>query len=339
MIKFGVIGVDHRHVYHLIGELLKCGAECAGIWDVTSDAKVLEGVEERFPHIPKVSDRQALLQDPDIQLIVTAAIPSQRAAIAVEAMRHGKDVLCDKPGVINDEQLALVEKTARETQRIFSICFSERMVVPAVGAALRLVREGAIGRVIQTMGMGPHRLNQAIRPSWFFDKRQFGGILVDIASHQIDQFLTFTGSEDAAIESAFVGHFGASTGPDFQDFGEVLLSSKSNASRGYIRVDWFTPDGLATWGDGRLFILGTEGHIELRKYLDLEGRPGTDHLLLVNHEGSRYLHCANEPLDFFANLVRDVVDRTETAMTLKHALLVTRLALDADRLAVQKGSL
>lgn len=337
MFKFGVIGIDHRHVYHLIGELLKCGIECAGYWDATSDDKVLQGIEERFPQIPRV-DRQALLQDPGVQLIVTAAIPSERAGIAIEAMRHGKDVLSDKPGITDYDQLEQVRATALATGRIFSICFSERMVVPAVGAALQLVREGAIGRVVQTMGMGPHRLNQAIRPGWFFDKRQYGGILVDIASHQIDQFLVFTGSTDGVVEAASVGHFGSRTAPDFQDFGEVLLSSPGTGSRGYVRVDWFTPDGLPTWGDGRLFILGTEGHIELRKYIDLEGRPGTDHLLLANHEGTRYLHCEGRPLDFFAQLVRDVQERTATAMSLDHALLVTRLALDADALARKRSA-
>jgi predicted dehydrogenase len=333
MIKFAVIGIDHRHVYHLIGELLKCGAVCAGYWTVTTNEKVRAGIQEKFPSLPEFDDKQALLQDATISLIVTAAVPSQRADIALEAMHHGKDVLCDKPGITSYEQLWRVQEAVRETGKIFSICFSERMVVPSVGKALALVRQGAIGRVIQTQGTGPHRLNKAIRPEWFFDKDSYGGILVDIASHQIDQFLTFTNSDDAHIESAMFGHYGLQTPQTFQDFGEVVLASSINGSRGYIRVDWFTPDGLPTWGDGRLFVLGTEGYIELRKYIDVQGRSGTDHLLMVNHEGSQYLHCEHEPLDFFAKLITDIEQRTETAMTQKHVFLVCKLALDADKLA------
>ncbi|MFX8199641.1 hypothetical protein ABTL12_20470, partial [Acinetobacter baumannii] len=83
-----------------------------------------------------------------------------------------------------------VRHVSAETGRIFSICFSERFIVPATTVAQKLIADGAIGQVVQTLGLGPHRLNRAIRPSWFFDAAHFGGILVDIASHQIDQFLT-----------------------------------------------------------------------------------------------------------------------------------------------------
>nr|MBP7421438.1 gfo/Idh/MocA family oxidoreductase [Burkholderiaceae bacterium] len=211
----------------------------------------------------------------------------------------------------------------------------ERMIVPSVATAHRLIEDGAIGEVVQTLGMGPHRLNAAIRPDWFFDKSQYGGILVDIASHQIDQFLVLTRSTDAEISHAAIGHLGRATRPDFQDFGEVALQSKTNHSRGYIRVDWFTPEGLPTWGDGRLFITGTEGTIELRKYVDIEGRSGTDHLFLCDRQGTRYIDCTSEPITFFNKLVQDIQDRTETAISHAHAFTVCRLALDADAHALK----
>jgi predicted dehydrogenase len=338
MIRFGVIGVDHRHVYHLIEGLLQAGAQCAGYLASTSDAKVLEGVRSRFPQLRGVEDAAVLLEDPSIDLIVTAAIPSQRAGIAVQAMRHGKDVLADKPGVTDRAQLQQVQAAVRETGRRFAICFSERMIVPCVATARRLIAQGAIGDVVQTLGMGPHRLNAAIRPDWFFDISTYGGILVDIASHQIDQFLVLTGSSDAEVVHAAVGHVGHAghaTPPSFQDFGEVALRSRTNAARGYVRVDWFTPEGLPTWGDGRLFITGTEGSIELRKYLDIEGRSGTDHLFLCDRQGTRHIDCRDEPITFFQELVADVRDRTETALSHDHVFKVCSLALDADDRARQ----
>ncbi|MDB5849499.1 MAG: Gfo/Idh/MocA family oxidoreductase [Rhodoferax sp.] len=337
MITFGVVGADHRHIYHLIEGLLHAGATCAGYLSTSSDMKVLEGVQSRFPQIRAVDSAAQLYEDPAIDLIVTAAVPCERAGIAIEAMRHGKDVLADKPGVTDRLQLQQLEAAVQETGRRYAICFSERMIVPSVSTAERLIAHGAIGEVVQTLGMGPHRLNAAIRPDWFFDKARYGGILVDIASHQIDQFLTLTGSVDAEITHAAIGHFGSATKPDFQDFGEVALRSKTNLSRGYVRVDWFTPDGLPTWGDGRLFITGTEGSIELRKYLDIEGRSGTDHLFLCNREGTRYIDCKNEPITFFAKLIHDVENRTETAISHAHAFTVCRLALDADAHA-RKGN-
>ena len=335
MVTFGVVGADHRHIYHLIEGLLRAGAVCAGYVSASSDPKVVEGVQSRFPQLRAVDTAQELYENPAIDLIVTAAVPCERAGIAIQAMQHGKDVLTDKPGVTDRTQLQQVEAAVKATGRRFAICFSERMIVPSVATAHRLIEDGAIGEVVQTLGMGPHRMNAAIRPDWFFDKSQYGGILVDIASHQIDQFLVLTRSTDAEIRHAAIGHLGRATRPDFQDFGEVALQSKTNLARGYIRVDWFTPEGLPTWGDGRLFITGTEGYIELRKYVDIEGRSGTDHLFLCDRQGTRYIDCSNEPITFFKKLVQDIQDRTETAISHAHAFTVCRLALDADAHALK----
>ena len=335
MVTFGVVGADHRHIYHLIEGLLRAGAVCAGYVSASSDPKVVEGVQSRFPQLRAVDTAQELYENPAIDLIVTAAVPCERAGIAIQAMQHGKDVLTDKPGVTDRTQLQQVEAAVKATGRRFAICFSERMIVPSVATAHRLIEDGAIGEVVQTLGMGPHRLNAAIRPDWFFDKSQYGGILVDIASHQIDQFLVLTRSTDAEISHAAIGHLGRATRPDFQDFGEVALQSKTNHSRGYIRVDWFTPEGLPTWGDGRLFITGTVGTIELRKYVDNEGRSGTDHLFLCDRQGTRYIDCTSEPITFFNKLVQDIQDRTETAISHAHAFTVCRLALDADAHALK----
>src|SRR5690606_8931415 len=222
---------------------------------------------------------------------------------------------------------------ARETGRIFSICFSERFLVRACAAASRLVAEGAVGRVVQTVGLGPHRLNRAIRPAWFFDPATYGGILADIASHQIDQFLHFTGSPTAEIVASGIANRAMPDVPAFEDYGEVLL--RSDRASGFIRVDWFTPDGLPTWGDGRLTILGTEGTIELRKYLDIAGRPGTDHLFLVDKAGTRHIDASGEPLTYFRDLIADVANRSERAVTQRHVFTVCRLALHAQDRAVR----
>jgi predicted dehydrogenase len=330
--RFAAIGLDHRHVYHMVGGLLEAGADCAGFDPTTSDPRVLAGFRERFPQLREVQAGK-LLDDPTIDLIVCAGIPSERAALAVRAMRAGKDVMVDKPGVTSFEQLAEVERVVAETGRIFSVCFSERFIVPATTVAGKLIADGAIGRVVQTVGLGPHRLNRAIRPDWFFDKRSFGGILTDIASHQIDQFLFFTGSADAEIVAAATANRSLRDVPAFEDFGEILLRSES--ASGFIRVDWFTPDGLPTWGDGRLFLLGTEGYIELRKYLDIDGRPGTDHLFISNRDGTRHIDASTAPLTYFRRFQDDVRDRTATAMPDGHALKVTRLAIEAQARATR----
>jgi predicted dehydrogenase len=333
MIRFAAVGLDHRHIYHHVEDLLAAGAECAGYWPQTSDPRVLEGFQKRFPQLNAVADRRRLLEDPSIDIICCAAVPRDRAALAIEAMRNGKDVMIDKPGVTSFADLDGVRRAVAETGRIFSICFSERFVVPVMEVVSKLVAEGAIGRVVQTVGLGPHRLNRAIRPAWFFDVSTYGGILVDLASHQIDQFLFLTGSSDAEIVASAVGNYTLLDVPSFQDFGEVML--RSDRANGYIRVDWYTPDGLPTWGDGRLFLLGTEGFIEVRKYLDVAGRAGTDHVFLSDRSGTTHIDASREPLTYFRKFLADVRDRTETAMPQAHVFTVSRLALEAQAKAAR----
>ena len=331
-LKFAAIGLDHRHIYHQVGRLLELGAECKG-YHARDSAVPLDGFVRRFPDLPRAGDVRALLEDPEIQLIVTAAIPSERAEIALEAMRHGKDVMVDKPGVITAAQLADVMHLQRETGRIWSVDFSERFEVPAMTRATELVQAGAIGRVVQTIGLGPHRLNRHLRPDWFFRRVDTGGILIDLASHQVDQFLHFTGSDDAEIVASAVANYANPDAPEFEDFGEILL--RSDRGNGYIRIDWYTPDGLPTWGDGRCTILGTEGYIELRKYVDIAGREGTDHLFLVDREATRYIDCRDAPLPYYERLIADVFERTESAMPQAHCFTVCELALEAQAQAVR----
>lgn len=334
-LRFAAIGLDHRHIFHMVGELLAQGAVCAGYCPLTSDPRVLDGFRERFPELSPVP-RDALFDDPSIDIVVCAAIPRDRPGIAIRAMRAGKDVMVDKPGATTLDQVEAIERVATETGRIFSICFSERFVVRACEAASRLVAGGEIGRVVQTVGLGPHRLNRAIRPAWFFERDAHGGILVDIASHQIDQFLFYTGARDAEIVASAVANHALPEVADFEDYGEILLRSAS--ASGFIRVDWFTPDGLDAWGDGRLVILGTDGYIELRKYIDIAGRPGGDHLFLSNASGTLHIDASHEPLTYFRRFLADVRDRTATAMPDGHALTVTRLALHAQGAAARIAS-
>ena len=330
-IRMGVIGIDHRHIYTMAGNLADAGAELAG-WCTEGTPGTLPGFVKRFPDAPRVDTPDDLLNDPSIHLILTAAIPADRAAIAIRAMEAGKDVMTDKPGCLTPEDLAKLRQTQARTGRIWTVDFSERFEVPAVTRAAELVAEGAIGRVVQTLGLGPHRLNAPTRPDWFFERHLNGGILADVGSHQIDQFLALTGNTGAEITLARAACHRA---PGFQDFGEMVLTA--GGATGYIRVDWYTPDGLPTWGDGRLFILGTEGTIELRKYVDVGGADGTDHLFLTNGTRSERIDASGAGMPYFPSVLEDIRNRTETAMPQAHSFTVTELAIRAQAMADALG--
>jgi predicted dehydrogenase len=328
-LKFAVIGIDHRHVFGMAANMIDVGAEFAGWW-TAGQPNTQAGFVERFPDVPRADSAEALLSDPSIQLILLSGIPADRAAWAIQAMEAGKDVLTDKPGCTTLDQLNAIKATVAKTGRIWSIDFSERFEVPAATLAAELVAEGAIGRVIQTLGIGPHRLNRHTRPDWFFNRDAYGGILTDIGSHQIDQFLFFTGSTDAEVMMASVANYASPNDPGLQDFGEIVL--RSDKAHGYIRVDWYTPNALPTWGDGRLTILGTEGYIELRKYVDV-GSAGTDHVILVNGDRCEKIDASGKDLPFFARFAADLRERSETAMTQAHVFKVCELSLKAQAMA------
>ncbi|HZA00865.1 MAG TPA: Gfo/Idh/MocA family oxidoreductase [Hyphomicrobiaceae bacterium] len=327
-LRFAVIGVDHGHIFGQVDTLLRAGAELVSFY---ADSGLVGAFLERYPLARRVDDRRRILEDPSIPLIVSAGIPCERAPLGIEVMRHGKDYMVDKPGMTSLEQLAAVRRIQAETKRILSVYFSEHFETRSTVKAGELVHSGAIGRVINTTGFGPHRLSKATRPDWFFQREKYGGILTDIASHQCEQFLFFTRASDVEVVAATVANRANAETPELQDFGEMLL--RAPGATGYIRVDWFTPDGLPTWGDGRLFIVGTEGTIELRKYVDIAGRPGTDHLLLVDRQGVHRIDCSSVELPYGRQLVSDILERTETAMPQERCFRAMELALTAQAMA------
>lgn len=330
-LSFIALGLDHRHIYGMTQNMLDVGATCLGYW-TQGAPETLDVFTKRFPDLIRFATLEdALAAKADLALI--SAIPSDRATLAVRAMRQGMDVMTDKPGCTTLDQLSEIKTCVAQTGRIWSINFSERFEVPAVTRATELVNAGAIGKVVNTIGMGPHRLNRATRPGWFFERDRYGGILTDIASHQIDQFLHFTGAQDAVVTNAYVANYANPEDAQLQDFGEVSLRSAS--ASGYIRVDWYTPDALPTWGDGRLTILGTQGYIELRKYVDVGGPEGTDHLLLVNGDRCEKIDASDAGLPYFERFAHDIAHRTETAMSQRHCFTVMELALNAQMLAEQ----
>ena len=332
-IRFSVIGINHDHIHSQVGAVTRGGGQLVSFYAKEPD--LASAFAKRYPQAQLARNENEILEDHSVQLILSSTIPEGRAPLGIEVMRHGKDYMSDKPGIISLEQLAEVRRVQKETRRIYSIMYSERFENAATVKAGDLVKAGAIGRVIQTVGLGPHRMNLKTRPEWFFHRKRYGGIICDIGSHQADQFLYFTGSSKAEVVASQIGNVHYPQYPEFEDFGDVML--RGDGGMGYIRVDWFTPDGLSSWGDGRLTILGTDGFIEVRKNVDIAGRPGGNHLFLVDHKETRYFDCGKEPLPYGEQLVNDILNRTETAMSQEHCFLATELALKAQKQAQRIG--
>jgi predicted dehydrogenase len=333
-VKFAVCGMSHDHIYGMVGAIQRGGGVLVAAWGGEPDKIAL--FKKRFPDVKFVATQDEIIHDPAIELVLSSQIANERAPLGVKCMKAGKDFLSDKPGITTLEQLAAVRKTIAETKRIYAIMYSERLEVKAAVKAGELVQAGAIGKVVQTINIAPHQIQQGTggdaggsgtRPEWFWNPEQYGGILTDIGSHQVDQFLFYTGSTSAEVVESQISNVNHPTRPKFQDFGDMVL--RGNRGLGYVRLDWFTPDGLGTWGDGRLFILGTQGYIEVRKYINVAVSKQGNNLFLVDQKQSRYIDCNNLTLPFGPQFVSDIINRTHTAQDQTQCLLAAELVIKA----------
>jgi predicted dehydrogenase len=334
-VRFAVAGMSHDHIYGMVEAMIRGGGVLVSVYAAEPERGA--AFLKRYPQAKAAQSEDEILNDPSIQLVLSSTIPNLRAPLGVRVMQHGKDYLSDKPGVTTLEQLAAVRKTIAETKRIYAIMYSERLEVKAAVRAGELVQAGAIGKVIQTINIAPHQIVQGHgdagggtgRPEWFWNPEQYGGILTDIGSHQVDQFLFYTGSTEAQVVASQVANVRHKDHPKFQDFGDMML--RGNAGFGYVRLDWFTPQGLGTWGDGRLFILGTDGYMEIRKYADIAGRKGGNHLFIVDAKQARYIDCNNLTLPFGPQFISDIVNRTHVAQDQTQCLLAAELVIRAQQ--------
>ena len=332
-IKFAACGMSHDHIWGMIGAMQRGGGVLVAGY--ASEPDKIAMFQKRFPGVKLAASEDEILNDPTIQLVLSSKIPSERADLGIRAMRAGKDFLSDKPGVTTLEQLAEVRRMIGETKRIYGIMYSERLEVKASVKAGELIQAGAIGQVIQTINIAPHQVIQnggdagggTGRPDWFWVPEQSGGILCDLGSHQVDQFLYYTGSTQAEIVESQLANVNHPEYPRFQDFGDMVL--RGNKGFGYVRIDWFTPKGLGVWGDGRLFVLGTEGYIEVRKYANVGISHQGDNLFIVDQKQARYIDCRNGDLPFGRQFVSDVVNRTHTAQDQTQCLLAAELVVKA----------
>jgi predicted dehydrogenase len=324
-IRFAVIGLDHSHINSIADTIQRSGGELVTVHSTNPQA--LAAFQKRFgARVARSEDE--ILNDSSIQLVCSAAVPNLRGPLGVRVMRHGKDFLVDKPAITTLEQLADVRRTIQETGRIFGIMYG-RLDSRATLHAGALVKNGAIGRLVQTLQLAPHLVNPSTRPEWFWDPERYGGTLCDLGSHQADEFVYFTGSTSAEVTMSRVANVNHPDRPKFQDFGDMMI--RGDGGLGYFRVDWFTPDGLGVFGDERTFLLGTEGYIEMRKTIDITGRPGANHVLIVDRKSARYIDCKNLPLPFGQQFVQDIVNRTHVAQDQAAALLATELVLKGQK--------
>jgi predicted dehydrogenase len=335
---FAAMGLYHGHIYGMCNGLIEAGGILKAYYD--PNPAYMAAFAKQFPGAKPAASEDEILGDQAVTLVAGATKTDERCALGLKVMAAGKDYFTDKAPLTTLEQLAEAREAVKRTGKKYAVYYSERIHVESAVFAGDLIEQGAIGRVVQVIGFGPHRLGKRVaeggnRPDWFFIKKNYGGILCDIGSHNVEQILFYTGAKDGKVVKSQIANYAHPQHPELDDFGDCEIVLDNNAT-GYFRVDWFTPDGLQMWGDGRLFILGTEGYIEQRKYMNLgEKSSHGGHVLLANQKEETHYHVEGKVgYPFFGRLILDCLNRTENAMTQDHAFKAAELSLIAQRDAV-----
>jgi predicted dehydrogenase len=322
MTRIAVAGAAHPHVDYALDEIGRNpdyrlvavadpDRELAAKWAAPYGAQVF-------------TDHRTMLDAVEADVVVTAGVYGDRGRTVVDALRAGCHVLADKPLCTTLDDLEAITAAARETGR-HVVLMLEKRYYPETLAALELVRAGTLGEITGVLSSAPHKLNRSARPGWFFDRAGYGGILADLAVHDIDAALLFTGLTAGTVRGDIAGTVPGTDG--FAPYGVATLASAGVLVTA--EVSWMTPAASAVHGDYRMRLIGTRGTAEL-----LWARR---RLVVTTDEDTTYDAPLGDGLRPARLPLRALADGAEPDISTAHSLLATRLALLAQRSADDEG--
>lgn len=322
--KFSIIGCQHAHIGIFIKEMLALGHECAGIHEPDNSA-LASSLAAQYG-VPLVSDRAALL-DESVGVVGCAAVNNQKIDIIELCERHGKHVMIDKPAVTDQSGMERLREVAGRGKIQLGMLLTERFRSSVV-ALKRMIDNGELGRVVHIQMRKPHLLSPEKRPSWHFDKRLNGGIIIDLLVHDFDLLRWLTGREIGEI-SGYKAKNILPEYPSFYDMASVQVIM-DDGTPAHLYADWHTPAKSWTWGDCRIFVAGTEGSAEVR--LEGDAFHSTDQMLIkvTNEKETEYAvlpELRSTVSDDF--LLR--VAGGESSITITDVLRATEASLRADQ--------
>jgi predicted dehydrogenase len=326
---FSVIGLNHGHINGQTKGLID-----SGDWDLkhvyAAEPDLLEAFQAKFPDVTVAESAEQILEDEAVEMVASASINADRGPLAVRALEAGKHFFVDKPCATTIEDLDAIKSAVASTGKKWFAFFGEMVLSAEVEWVREELVKGNLGEPVHFMGLGPHSLRIDTRPDWMFDDRQYGGVLNDIASHQMAQFCYWTG-QDPIPQFSRVGNLYHPEKPEFQDFGDASFSG-SGGTTGYLRVDWFTPKGLPSWGDVKQQLITTNAYVEHRKNLDI-GDPEYKKKLIVTREDkeTEIIDLGGRKAPFFERLTKDVEEGTDKAIPFELGYKASKAIIELQR--------
>lgn len=333
-IVFAAVGLAHGHIYGMCHGLIRAGADLGFVYD--RDPALVARFQKEFPTVQVANSEEEILKNPAVRLVASADIPARRAPLGVRVMQAGKDFLSDKASCTTLQQLEDIQTACAQTGQKFITYFGESVDSESMTFIYDRLARGMLGRVNSVIISAPHVLNAPSRPAWFFTREDQGGVLIDIGSHQVHQFLKLTGNATASITAARVANLRYPQYAEFDEVGDIMLTGQNGAT-GFMHISWDFPTGLGTWGDPRLIIEAEKGYIELRKNVNIGVDKQGEHVFLVSEDGTFHESVQGKiGSSFFHRVLWDVVHRTDTALPLEETVTTMKLCIEAQNLALEE---
>ncbi|RKP51407.1 gfo/Idh/MocA family oxidoreductase [Cohnella endophytica] len=323
-IAFGIIGCEHGHIGIFIEEMLALGHACVGIYE-PRNVGLASSMAEQYG-VPLVGDLDRLMAE-DVKVIGCAAINNEKIDVIERCERYGKHVMVDKPAVTNRTGYERLKAVADRGEIQVGMLLTERFQ-PAIHTLKKLIDQGELGRLISIGMRKPHLLRKENRPPWFFSKERNGGIVIDLLVHDFDLLRWLTGGDILHIEGIVSKH-GLPEHPDFYDAASLQVIM-NNGIIAQLYADWHTPERSWTWGDGRIFVTGTDDVAELRLSGDPFMPSGDGSLLLrATHAKSRVQTTLDIPLTVTEDFMRRI-EGNVSLLTSEDILLAAKATIEAD---------
>ncbi len=201
---------------------------------------------------------EEVIAHPDVTMVCVALPNNIHEAAILLCAKHKKAVICTKPlGRNAEEGLRMMQ--AAETAGIFAGYLEDLCYTPKFLKSLKMVEEGAIGRVLWAKSRethpGPHS-------DWFWDKEQAGGgCILDLGCHCIEIARNFIGKGSRPVE--VMCWAATQVKPIDAEDHAIGLVKYANGAIGQFETSWTFRGGM----DLRDEVMGTEGTVWLNSFL------------------------------------------------------------------------
>ncbi len=261
-LRLGIAGVRHPHVDLLVTAALGRPDLVRIVALAEDDPALRDRYARRLdPGVRLYADHRAMLAHERLDVAGVAAINAARGDIVRDCLVAGLHVIADKPLCTTLDDLAAIEAAWRAGDRHLTVMLEKRGWAATLGLRA-LLRDGTLGVPALAWASSPHRLRPATRPEWMFDRACYGGILNDLAVHDIDLLLWFSGARAGEVQG-LTGNRANRDRLGFEDVGQVYLRA-DDGPLATLEVHWYSPEAAPYHGDYRLVLTGTSGTAEVR---------------------------------------------------------------------------